>query len=141
GHTAAVRVAAPLTRPGRGTNVARREDAMKRFAPLILLVVIAGVYFVYKHYLARRPFEWSGTVEARTVTVGSRTGGRIKQVLVREGEQVKAGDPLVALEAGDLEAQRAIAQAQLEQAQAALDKLQKGARPEEIAQAKARAAQ
>ena len=114
---------------------------MKRFLPLMVLVGIGAVYFGYKRYLAGRPFEWTGTVEARTVTVGSRTGGRIKRIAVQEGDHVTAGQVLLELEPGDLEAQRAIAQAQLAQMQAALDKLEKGARPEEIAEAKARAAQ
>ncbi|HEU0035139.1 MAG TPA: HlyD family efflux transporter periplasmic adaptor subunit [Kofleriaceae bacterium] len=113
---------------------------MKRAIPLVLLVVILGAYLAYKHYLAQRPFEWAGTVEARAVTVGSRAGGRVKTVLVREGDHVAAGQPLVELEPGDLEAQRAIARAQLAQAQAAYDKLKGGARPEEIEQAKARTA-
>ncbi len=114
---------------------------VKRLIPVVLLAAIATIYVVYEHYLSRRPFAWAGTVEARAVTVGSRTGGRIKQILVREGDRVQAGQPLIVLEPGDLEAQRSIAEAQLEQAQAALEKLQAGARPEEIAQAKARAAQ
>jgi HlyD family secretion protein len=114
---------------------------MRRFLPLLLLAVIGAAYFGYTRYLSHRPFEWAGTVEVRDVKVGSRTGGRIKQVLVREGDKVAAGQPLVLLEPGDLEAQRAMAAAQLEQAQAALEKLQHGARPEEIAQANARAAQ
>jgi multidrug resistance efflux pump len=114
---------------------------MRRIVPVVLLVVIAAAYFGYKRYLAHRPFEWAGTIEARDVTVGSRAGGRIKQVLVREGDRVQAGQPLVVLEPGDLEAQRAMAAAQLDQAQATYDKLQAGARPEEIAQANARATQ
>src|SRR5690349_6229592 len=111
---------------------------MKRAIPLVLLVVIGGVYFAYKHWLSLKPFQWAGTVEARTITVGSRTGGRVAKVLVKEGDRVVAGAPLVELEPGDLLAQKAIAEAQLAGAQAALDKLQKGSRPEEIAQAKAR---
>ena len=27
-------------------------------------------------------YEWSGTVEARTISVGSRAGGRVQEVLV-----------------------------------------------------------
>src|SRR5215212_817796 len=113
---------------------------MRRFIPLLLLVAIGASYYAYKRYLAHQPFEWAGTVEARAVTVASRSGGRVKQVLVHEGDRVQPNQPLIVLEPGDLEAQRAIAVAQLEQAKAALDKLEKGARPEEIAQAKARAA-
>ncbi|HEX5745475.1 MAG TPA: HlyD family efflux transporter periplasmic adaptor subunit [Archangium sp.] len=45
-------------------------------------------------------------------------------MLVREGERVEPGQPLVLLEAGDLPAQRLQAEGQLLQAQATLDKLQ-----------------
>jgi multidrug resistance efflux pump len=111
---------------------------MRRAIPIVLLLLIAGAYVGYRIYLSRRPYEWSGTVEVRTVDVGSRTGGRVAKVLVREGDHVAAGQPLVVLEVGDLEAQRLIARGQLLQAQAALEKLRTGARPEEIEQAKAR---
>jgi len=59
-----------------------------------------------------------------------RTSGRIAQVLVTEGDPVKAGQPLVKLQDADLKAAVAAAQAELQRAQ-------KGARPEEIAQAQA----
>jgi multidrug resistance efflux pump len=114
---------------------------VRRFVPLILLTVILGAYLGYRRYLAGRPFAWSGTVEARNITVGSRVGGRVLKVDATEGATVAANAPLVELEPGDLPAQRAYAQAQLEQAKAALDKLVAGSRPEEIAAAKARAAQ
>jgi len=89
--------------------------------------------------MARQPYEWSGTVEARTIQVGSRTGGRIKEVLVHEGDHVQPGQALIVLEPGDLEAQRLMAQAALDQAKANLDKMEAGARPEEIEAARARA--
>ena len=59
-----------------------------------------------------------------------RTSGRAIEVLVTEGDQVKAGQPLVKLQDADLQATLAAAQADLQRAQ-------KGARPEEIAQAQA----
>ena len=114
---------------------------MKRLLPVILLVIIAGAYVAYRIYMARRPFEWAGTVEAREITVGSRTGGRVARLLVQEGDQATAGQPLLELERGDLDAQRTAAVAQLEQARAENDKLRAGSRPEEIEQAQARAAQ
>jgi len=55
--------------------------------------------------------------------VGSRVGGRVLEVHVREGDNVVAGQPLVTLEKGDLPAQRLIAQGQLEQAQSVLQKV------------------
>jgi multidrug resistance efflux pump len=114
---------------------------VRRFLPLILLAAIAGVYVGYRIYLSRQPFRWDGTVEARSITVGSRVGGRIAKILVAEGAAVGSGQELVELEPGDLPAQRLYAKAELDQASAALAKLVAGSRPEEIAAAKARSAQ
>jgi HlyD family secretion protein len=106
---------------------------------LIIAVLLGLIYGGYRLYLERKPYEWSGTVEARTISVGSRTGGRIQAIKVREGDSVSAGQALITLEPGELTAQLVQAQAQLVQCQANLEKLQKGARPEELAQARARA--
>jgi len=103
-------------------------------------VILLPVYFGYRIHLARQPYEWSGTVEARTISVGSRAGGRIKEILVREGDRVAPGQPLIVFEPGDLLAQKLGAEGQLVQARANLEKLERGARPEEIEEAKARAA-
>ena len=62
-----------------------------------------------------------------------RAGGRIAQVLVKEGDQVKAGQPLVKLDDAELNAA-------LSQAQADLARLQAGTRAEEIAAAQANVA-
>ncbi len=112
---------------------------VRRFFPLIVLALVALAYGGYRAYDARKPYEWSGTVEARVITVGSRTGGRIKDIFVHEGEHVEAGKVLVQLEPGDLDAQRLGAQGALDQVKAALEKVKAGARPEEIEQARARA--
>ena len=114
-------------------------QSYKRFIPLVVIGLCALGYGGYRLWLAHRPYEWSGTVEARTISVGSRAGGRIKNVLVHEGDHVKAGQPLLELEPGDLQAQRLQAQGNLAQVQATLEKLEKGARPEEIEEARARA--
>jgi multidrug resistance efflux pump len=117
---------------------------MKRRAILFTLAAIAVAAMVvgYRAYERRpRPMEWSGTVEARTVQVGSRVGGRVKEVLVREGDWVKSGQALIILEPGDLEAQRLQALGQLQQAQGNLAKVadrRAGARLQEIAAARAR---
>jgi membrane fusion protein YbhG len=111
----------------------------RRLAPIGAVVLLVLGYFASRVWIARQPYEWSGTVEARTISVGSRASGRLKEILVKEGERVKAGQPLLTFEAGDLLAQKLIAEGQLAQAQANLAKLERGARPEEIEQARARA--
>ena len=72
---------------------------MKRRIPLLVVVALALVaYGVYRVRQAGKPFEWSGTVEARTIEVGSRVGGRVEQVHVREGDSLKPGQTLITLE-------------------------------------------
>ncbi len=110
----------------------------RRFLPVIA-VGLAVIYGGYRYYLHRLPYEWSGTVEARTISIGSRVGGRVKEILVREGDRVAKDQPLLILEASDLPAQKLAAEGQLLQAQASLEKLERGSRPEEIEQARARA--
>jgi HlyD family secretion protein len=116
---------------------------MKRRIPVLVIVAVALIaYGVYRVRKARAPYEWSGTVEARTIEVGSRVGGRVEQVDVREGDMVSAGQTLVMLEKGDLPAQRLIAEGQLMQAESALEKVASRtlptARRAEIAEAQAR---
>jgi multidrug resistance efflux pump len=116
---------------------------MKRRSVLLLIVVAAVVTYVgYRVRRAPAPLEWSGTVEAHTIQVGSRVGGRVLEVGVREGDTVAAGQPLVTLEKGDLPAQRIIAQGQLEQAEGVLQKVASRtlptARRAELAEAQAR---
>jgi HlyD family secretion protein len=108
--------------------------------PLVLLAVVGAAYGAYRLYLAHQPYEWSGTVEARVVYLGSRVGGRVKEVRVKEGDSVEVGQELLSLEPGDLPAQRLAALGALEQVQATYQKLEAGARPEEIEQARANAA-
>ncbi len=115
------------------------KPSPRRFIPLFVALLCGLGYGGYRMYTASKPYEWSGTVEARVVSVGSRVGGRVKELKVHEGDMVKGGDVLLVLESGDLQAQRLIAAGQLAQAQATLEKLEKGSRPEEIEQAQARA--
>ena len=61
--------------------------------------------------------------------------GRVRSVGVQVDDEVQAGEVLAALEAEGLEAQVAQAEAAVEVAQANLDRLAAGARPEEIASA------
>ncbi len=119
--------------------MSQRLRSRKVFLPILALTAVLA-YVGFQRYQAWLPYEWSGTVEARTIEVGSLKGGRVKEVLVREGERVKEGQPLLVLEAGDLEAQVLQSEAQVRQAEAAFDKLAHGSRPEEVDEAKARTA-
>lgn len=64
-----------------------------------------------------------------------RTGGRVIEVLVSEGDVVKQGQPLIQLQDDELKIAVAQAQAALNLAEANLAQIEQGARPEEIAAA------
>lgn len=78
-----------------------------------------------------------GTIEQQEVRVGSKSGGRIAAVLVREGDRVEAGQELVRFETMELQAQLEQARARVAQQESRLARLERGARPEERAQARA----
>ncbi len=81
----------------------------------------------------------SGTIEADEIHVGSKVSGRIEAVLVKEGQEVKQGEPIIRFERYDLDAKHADAVAAVVQAEANLQKNLRWSRPEEIAAAKAQA--
>lgn len=81
----------------------------------------------------------SGTVEADEIHVGSKIGGRIAEVLVREGQEVKQDQAIIRFESFDLDARRADAVAAVAGAEANLQKMVALSRPEEIAEVRAQA--
>jgi membrane fusion protein YbhG len=110
---------------------------MNRKLILVVLAVAAVLIAtaVYAGWFKRdTALQGSGTVEARNIRVGSKVGGRIDKVLVREGDSVQPGQILIAFDDKEL-------QAALEQSRANAEKAQRGFRPEEIAEARAAAAQ
>jgi len=72
---------------------------MNRKRIVLILVAVLGIAAVaaYSSGWLRRDtaLRSSGTVEARNIRVGSKVGGRIDQVLVREGDNVEPGQVLI----------------------------------------------
>jgi HlyD family secretion protein len=105
---------------------------------LLIIVVAAGIGAVAAYSMGwfhrQTGLQGSGTVEARNIRVGSKVGGRIDKVLVREGDAVEPGQVLLTFDDKELHAT-------LEQMRAAAEKAQRGFRPEEIEEARAAAAQ
>jgi HlyD family secretion protein len=66
----------------------------------------------------------SGTIETVQVAIAPEIGGKVAEVYVNEGDTVQAGDPLFRLDDTLLQAQRAVAAANLDLARAALDTAQ-----------------
>jgi len=105
-------------------------------ALLVGAVAYASLTFAPKHTSVLNA---SGTIEARTIHVGSKIGGRIESVLVHEGDRVEAGQTLILLDSAELSAALEQATARVAQARASLEKLQNGYQPEEVEEARAAA--
>ena len=58
----------------------------------------------------------SGTIEVDEVHVGPRSPGRVEKIFAQEGDMLRAGQPIVELEASELQARRDLAAAQIETA-------------------------
>jgi HlyD family secretion protein len=117
----------------------------RKLLPRVLLVLVLATLIVatlvwWRAQRAPKEIVLSGTLEARTVEVGSLTGGRVVRVLVDEGQHVAAGQLLVQLETTTIDRQLDEQRAAIEAAKANLAKALAGPRQEEIAQAAAVAA-
>jgi HlyD family secretion protein len=88
---------------------------------------------------AKAPFasyvSGAGLIEASTenVKVGSTSGGLVIQVFVKVGDKVNQAQPLFQLDTAAKRAELARHEAELKSAQATLEKLRQGTRPEELA--------
>jgi HlyD family secretion protein len=119
----------------------RKRISMKRYLVGILMIAaIAGLlyYFLSRNREEGNPFlKVSGNIETTEVDVGFKVSGRIVGLFVQEGDWVERGKVLAKLDNEDLLQRLAVAQATLKSAQARLDKLVAGSRPEEIREAEA----
>jgi HlyD family secretion protein len=108
---------------------------------LIILIIVSAIA-AWRYVSARQvanQLVLSGTIEADEIHIGSKIGGRIAEVLVKEGQEVRQGQAIIRFENYDLDARRNDAIAAISAAEANLQKLQNGFRPEEIAEARAQA--
>ena len=112
---------------------------MANLRPAIVPLVIFGGLITALVYSQRQqgPLKVSGFVEADQIRVGSRVGGRVREVHVEEGQRVEGETVLLVLEPFDLLARRAQAQAEVQVAEEDYQRLRNGFRREEIAQRKA----
>jgi HlyD family secretion protein len=91
---------------------------------------------------AEAPSGGTATVEGVETVVGARASGRVLEVLVREGDRVTAGQPLVRIDCRDAEAMLALADAHAHavEAQVEVHAAQLGSAADSAAVARAQAA-
>jgi len=117
---------------------------MKKIVLFLLLVILGvGGTIGWRHWESSRLLEESrtltlyGNVEIRRVNLGFRVGGRIAEILFREGDAISKGEVIARLDREPFEDNLAVAEAQIQSTTANYEKLQAGHRPQEIEQAKA----
>ena len=113
----------------------------KRLRVVLGVVAVAAVALilwltVFQGDGSRGVIVASGTVEATEARLGFQTTGRIEAIPSREGDRVQAGAELAFLDRTQALAHLDQAQAQVEAARSMLNELERGFRPEEIAQAR-----
>jgi membrane fusion protein YbhG len=117
-----------------------RSRWAKGAASLVVLVALSVAVSYGARQLtggAAKPVSVTGTVEATQVDVSVKITGRIVVRLVKEGDRVTRGQVLVRLDDAELAADVRRQDAALRSAQATLRDLEKGARPQEIEDARA----
>jgi HlyD family secretion protein len=102
---------------------------------VIAAVVVAGAAAAWWAWGPRdeRGRALSGYVEGEALYLSSSTPGAVSAVHVKRGQRVTAGQPLFALDAAPLVAQRDRAAAAVAEAEARLEDARKGQRPQELA--------
>jgi len=104
---------------------------------LVALLALLIAVPMLRHLGERGRLTASGTVEATEAQLGFQVPGRIDSIRVREGDSARVGEPLASLDRSEALARRQQTAAALAAARAQLDELVRGARPEEVAQARA----
>ena len=101
------------------------------FWVLALAVLAGGAYYIYQHRPAGLPAGFAsgnGRLEATEVDVATKIAGRLAELGPREGDWVESGSVVGRLDADDLRAQLRAAEAQVVQAQKAVDETRAGVR-------------
>ena len=99
-----------------------KKSFMLAFAAAALAAVVLAAWQPWRDKGPGEGFvNGNGRIEATEVAVAAKQAGRIRQVLVSEGEFVKAGQVVARMEIASLQAQRDEAMARLQQAREAID--------------------
>ncbi len=114
-----------------------KPDMLKRASWVALGLLLGAIALGL--WIAAKPSSevFQGQVEARKVNVAAKIPGRLESVLVREGDEVRAGQVVAVLLSPELEAKAQQAEASVDAASSQNAKAQHGARQQEIVAARA----
>ena len=96
----------------------------------LLLVLVLGTVIAYRVHAQNAykhaPSGGSATLEGTAAIVAAKVGGRLVEVLVQEGDAVKAGQTVARLDCDDQQATLVVADARVKQAEAQVAVAEKG---------------
>lgn len=101
----------------------------KLFFTIGMVIVAAGIAFLFWQYLQPKGLgdsfsSGNGRIEAVEIDIAAKTAGRIKAILVREGDFVTAGQVVAVMDTEVLDAQLREAEAHLRKARSGVETVQ-----------------
>ena len=93
----------------------QQKPARESFSILAITALLAAAFVMISCH-SKPSNAVSGTIEVDEVHVGPRSPGRVDKIFAQEGDALRAGQPIVELEATELRARRDLAAAQIETA-------------------------
>jgi len=108
-------------------------------AAIVLGLLAFVAYGLFKSERSNEPeaITLQGQMDMQQTSIGAKVPGRIAKIFVTEGDTVTMGQQLIEMDSPEINAKINQAKAGQQMAQSQLDKAENGARPQEIAQAKA----
>lgn len=133
--------AEPPTPTYRDHAKSDKSALIKKALVAVVVLIILGViaYGLYKSTQQSEPqvITLQGQMQMQQTSIAAKVPGRIAQIMVTEGDAVTPGQQLIEMDSPEINAKINQARAGKQMAQSQLDKAENGARPQEIAQAKA----
>lgn len=115
---------ATINEANAGTQMQTRAKAKKILSALVVVTVLAAAGFMaWRHFFSgpavpSNVIQVSGRIEGDDAVVASKTAGRIREITVREGDEVKAGQVIAVLDDEQLRAKEEQAGSALRQTEA-----------------------
>ena len=113
------------------------KSKMILIAVLVIALIGSGVVYAAVQGIKSDDLTIQGSLKMKEATLNSKLAGTVNTVCVEEGDTVKAGDPLIKLDAATVEAKLQQAEGAKAAAEAQADKAETGTRSQDLAKAKA----
>jgi len=112
GHSEVVSEAAGICKIGVAMRLASKLSTRSKIDKYFCSAGLVALS-VFGSACGHRINSVSGTIEVDEVHVGPRSGGRVEKIFAWEGDVLRAGQPIVQLDASELHARRDLAEAQI----------------------------